>query len=95
VGQVAYAIAIAGSFPGQIKNPIARAFRNSKKPPVPGYLEGVHVGVADQTRPDNNWIVVGVPTTTGNKIKMIAPAVVLEAWHLIYVEPFQATPRLL
>ena len=95
MGEVADAIAASRSFAWQLKNPVACALRNLQKPLVPGNLEGLQIGVTDQTCPHDDRIVLGVPTTARNKIKMIAPAVMLETRHLVYVEPFQAVRRLL
>src|SRR5215831_16723404 len=95
MSQVAYAVAAISSFARQLENPIACALRDLQKPIVPSNLEGFQISMSDQARPHDNWIILTVSTTAGNKVEMVTPAVVLESWNLVFIEPFKATCRLI
>jgi hypothetical protein len=51
--------------------------------------------MADETRPYDDRIILGIRAAAGNKIKMIAPTVMLKTRHLMFVEPLEAESRLL
>src|SRR3990172_3896367 len=95
VGEIAQTVASVGPFARDLEDPLTGALRNTQEPLLSGNLECFEVGVTDQARPHNNWIVLGVRTPARDKIIMIAPAVMSEARHSVRIKPLQTKNRLL
>jgi hypothetical protein len=79
VGKITETIALSSFLAWKLKDPVARALRNTEKPFVPRNFESLNVCLADQAGPHDDGIAFCVGTTATHKIKMIAPTVVLKA----------------